>query len=275
MCEPALEQLVQFAHAATAAPADAAQLGRGIGVVWAHSGGFRIRPAIVASNACPCRAGPAPLPLQRLPASTDAGWNAAPHVRRRSLSRRWHVSGPPCAVQALAPFGAAVRCPSAGTLRGRHSLSKRWHLAGPPFPGDMSHPSGRHPVFTKGRGTSMCHLGHIPRARRPFANVKVVASIVRADWRDAVLPPSSGRATRGHLSSAQAGAQRPDGCHARQPGDRSAAQHAPEDAVLPHWGSSGTWMCRARELRQDADVSDDPQCGRTAAPSGADATKRS
>ena len=79
------------------------QLGRGIGVVWAHSGGFRIRPAIVASNACPCRAGPAPLPLQRLPASTDAGWNAAPHVRRRSLSRRWHVSGPRCAVQALAP----------------------------------------------------------------------------------------------------------------------------------------------------------------------------
>ena len=51
---------------------------------------------------------------------------------------------------------------------------------------------------------------------------------------------------------------------------RSHAPNAPKDAVLPHWGSSGTWMCRARELRQDADVSDDPQCGRTAAPSGAD-----
>ena len=59
-------------------------------------------------------------------------------------------------------------------------------------------------------------------------------------------------------------------CHAGQPGDRSAAPNAPKDVVLPHWGSSGTWMCRARELRQDADVSDDPQCGRTAAPPGAD-----
>ena len=186
------------------------------------------------------------------------------------------------------PAGVGMFCRSFGSGRGRRTLLKRWHLLrapyplmkrrlrrGPPYPGDMSHPSGRHPVFTKGRGTSMCHLGHIPRARRPFANVKIVASIVRGDWRDAVLPPSSGRATRGHLSSAKAGAHRSDGCHAGQPRERSAAPNAPKDVVLPHWGSSGTWMCRARELRQDADVSDDPQCGRTAAPSGAAAPQRS
>ena len=103
-------------------------------------------------------------------ALVERGRPAAPSalagIHRRRLERRPSCAAP-FPVQALARFGAAVRCPSAGTLRGRHSLSKRWHLAGPPFPGDMSHPSGRHPVFTKGRGTSMCHLGHIPRARRP------------------------------------------------------------------------------------------------------------
>ena len=123
---------------------------------------------------------------------------------------------------------------------------------GPPHPGGMAHPSGRHPVFTKGRGTSMCHLGHIPRARRPFANVKVVASIVKAPGKcDGVLPRSIlwRSSVFGLRSSVRAGSHRTVGCEARQPRERSAAQHAPKDAVLPYWGSSGTWRCRAREMR--------------------------
>ena len=237
MCEPALEQLVQFAHAATAAPADAAQLGRGIGVVWAHSGGFRIRPAIVASNACPCRAGPAPLPLQRLPASTDAGWNAAPHVRRRSLSRRWHVSGPPCAVQALAPCGAAIPCPSAGTLRGRRTLGIC------PTPRDDILSLLRavaHPCAT----WDTALIEGEPRARRPSRTYR---SWLRSEKqtrarlyyrRPIVEPPAVFRPP----SSVKAASDRTAVCQGGQPRDRSAAPNAPKDAVLPQGGSSGTWM---------------------------------
>ena len=200
------------------------------------------------------------------------------------------------------PAGVGMFCRSFGSGRGRRTLLKRWHILrapyplmkrrlrrGPPYPGDMSHPSGRHPVFTQGSGTSMCHLGHIPRAQRPSRTYR---SWLRSEKqtratpyyrRRAVEPSSRPWSSVFRLpssvfrlpSSVKAGSHLAVGCDARQPGDRSAAPNAPKDAVLPHWGSSGTWRCRARELRPDADVSDDPQCGRTAAPSGAVATKRS
>ena len=65
------------------------------------------------------------------------------------------------------------------------------------------------------------------------------------------------------------------GCRTTQGDDRSHVPNAPKDAALSPWGSSGTRMCRGRELRQDAGASDDPHGGRAAAPSEAHATRSS
>ena len=158
----------------------------------------------------------------------------------------------------------------------------RW---GPPRPGLALHRRGVPPFGTTSclyEGPWHIHvpLGTYPQGTASFANMQVVASLVKAGLarrRAATVEPSSHpRPSVFRLpSSVKAGAPRSFGRHARQPRDRSAAPNVPKDAVLPHWGASGTWMCRARELRQDAYVSDDPQCGRTAAPSGADASQRS
>ncbi len=85
--------------------------------------------------------------------------------------------------------------------------AKRQLRKGPPHPGGMAHPSGRHPVFTKGRGTSMCHLGHTARVRRPSGA-----------WRSR-LRSEAGRGGRGELRS-----QRDDGASvaAQRAGRRTA-----------------------------------------------------
>ena len=159
---------------------------------------------------------------------------------------------------ALTPLGA------------RRALLKRWHLEGPPYPGDMSHPSDdilslrravAHPCATWDISPGYGVLGDL--VGRGFDSKRAGQMRRRATAIDPL-------AVFGLRSSVRAGSHGTAGCQARQPRERSDAPDAPKDVVLPHWGSSGTWMCRARELRQDADVSDDPQCGRTAAPSGAD-----
>jgi hypothetical protein len=43
---------------------------------------------------------------------------------------------------------------------------------GPSCPGNAVHRSGGHPVRTRGRGTSMCHLHRIPGARRPLRSLE-------------------------------------------------------------------------------------------------------